>query len=71
LTYTGVIDIFAQFLAGATGGDMLFSILLVLIASALISAVLDNIPFVATMIPVLLTMQSSGVDVTPLWWALS
>ena len=39
--------------------------------SALFSSVLDNIPFVATMIPLILAMQADGMDVTALWWALS
>ncbi|MDR3135855.1 MAG: ArsB/NhaD family transporter [Coriobacteriales bacterium] len=68
---TGVIEIFAQFLAEATHSNSLAALLLILGASALISAVLDNIPFVATMIPVLLSMGASGVDIYPLWWALS
>ena len=46
-------------------------ILLILWVSAIVSSFLDNIPFVATLIPLILTMQSSGVDVTPLWWAVS
>jgi Na+/H+ antiporter NhaD/arsenite permease-like protein len=71
LVETGLIDMFAQFLVNATHGQVLVAILAILIASAIISAILDNIPFVATMIPVLLAMQGSGVDVEPLWWALS
>lgn len=71
LVETGVIGIFANFLVSATQGQEILAILAVLIASAIISAILDNIPFVATMIPVLLAMQSSGIDVEPLWWALS
>jgi Na+/H+ antiporter NhaD/arsenite permease-like protein len=71
LVETGLIDMFAQFLVDATHGQVLIAILAILVASAIISAILDNIPFVATMIPVLLAMQGSGVDVEPLWWALS
>jgi Na+/H+ antiporter NhaD/arsenite permease-like protein len=71
LVETGLIDLFAQFLISATHGQEVVAILAILIASALISAILDNIPFVATMIPVLLAMGGSGVDVEPLWWALS
>ncbi len=44
---------------------------LILWLSALVSCFLDNIPFVATLIPLLLTMQSQGIDVMPLWWATS
>ena len=45
--------------------------LVLLIASAIISSFLDNIPFVATMIPILLSMEATGMDVAPLWWAVS
>lgn len=71
MVQTGVIDLFANYLIDATAGQELLAILVILVASAIISAILDNIPFVATMIPVLLSMQASGLDVTPLWWALS
>ena len=54
-----------------TAGHMTLTILLILWVSAIISAFLDNIPFVATLIPLILTMESSGVDVAPLWWAVS
>jgi Na+/H+ antiporter NhaD/arsenite permease-like protein len=71
LVETGVIDMFAQFLINATHGQEIVAILAILVASAIISAILDNIPFVAVMIPALLAMGSSGVDIEPLWWALS
>ena len=68
---TGVIEMFAFFLVDATQGDLLMAVLLILIASAVLSAIIDNIPFVAAMIPVIFTMGASGMDVMPLWWALS
>ena len=46
-------------------------LLLILWVSAILSSFLDNIPFVATLIPLIITMSKSGMDVTPLWWALS
>ena len=54
-----------------TGGNVFVMMLVLLVGSAVISSFLDNIPFVATMIPILLTMEASGMDVTPLWWAVS
>ena len=54
-----------------TDGNQILTMILIVWISAILSAFLDNIPFVATMIPLILTMQSSGMDVTPLWWALS
>jgi Na+/H+ antiporter NhaD/arsenite permease-like protein len=71
LVETGLVEQVALFLVDATLGQEVLAILVVLVASAVISAILDNIPFVATMIPVLLTMQANGVDTEPLWWALS
>ena len=71
LQEVGVINMLAQMMVNATQGNMTMSLLIVLWASALISAFLDNIPFVATMIPLILTMGQSGMNITPLWWALS
>ena len=71
LQETGVIQIVANTLVDMTAGHMTLTILLILWVSAIISAFQDNIPFVATLIPLILTMESSGVDVAPLWWAVS
>lgn len=71
LQETGVIQILANGLMDLTEGHITLTILLILWVSAIVSSFLDNIPFVATLIPLILTMQSSGVDVTPLWWAVS
>ena len=71
LQETGVIQIVANTLVDMTAGHMTLTILLILWVSAIISAFLDNVPFVATLIPLILTMESSGVDVAPLWWAVS
>ena len=71
LQETGVIQILANGLMDLTEGHMTLTILLILWVSAIVSSFLDNIPFVATLIPLILTMQSSGVDVTPLWWAVT
>ena len=71
LQETGVIQILANGLMDLTEGNMTLTILQIHWVSAIVSSLLDNIPFVATLIPLILTMQSSGVDVTPLWWAVS
>jgi Na+/H+ antiporter NhaD/arsenite permease-like protein len=72
--HAGVLQWLAGAIVKATGGDRTASAMLVLWASALLSAVVDNIPFVATMIPVIKSMGPSlGGDAAlqPLWWALS
>lgn len=71
MTETGVIGAVANWLIDVTHGEMFLAMMVLLFGSAVISAFLDNIPFVATMIPILLTMEASGMDVTPLWWAVS
>lgn len=71
MTETGVIGMLAQWLVDLTGGDVFLTMLVLVFASAVVSAFLDNIPFVATMIPILLSMEATGMDVMPLWWAVS
>ncbi len=71
LSETGVIDIVANWLVDVTNGNVFVTMIVLLFASALVSSFLDNIPFVATMIPVLLAMGATGMDITPLWWAVS
>ncbi len=71
MTETGVIGMVANWLIEITHGEMFMAMMVLLFGSALISAFLDNIPFVATMIPILLAMEGSGMDVEPLWWAVS
>lgn len=71
MTATGVIDMLASWLVNVTGGDVFLTMLVLVFGSAVVSAFLDNIPFVATMIPILASMQATGMDVTPLWWAVS
>ncbi len=71
LIEVGLIDMLASSLINATNGQVVLTMVLILWLSALVSCFLDNIPFVATLIPLLLTMQSQGIDVMPLWWATS
>ena len=68
---TGIITQLGNALVNLTNGNAMLLMLLILWGSALFSSVLDNIPFVATMIPLILAMQADGMDVTALWWALS
>lgn len=67
----GVISMLANVIVDATAGRPVLTMIIVLWSSALLSSFLDNIPFVATMIPLILTMESMGVAIEPLWWALS
>jgi Na+/H+ antiporter NhaD/arsenite permease-like protein len=72
LVHVGVIDYVAQFIVKYTQGHLLLTGLVILWSSAILSAFLDNIPFVATMIPLIQSLSVlSGMDIAPLWWALS
>ncbi len=70
----GLLDLLAQKMLTITGGDPKITALGIMWSSAVISAIVDNIPFVATMIPLLksLTPSMGGTEaMMPLWWALS
>lgn len=71
MEHTGVIDKLADVIVNVTDGRPIFTMMIILWVSALLSSTLDNIPFVATMIPLIQSMGDSGMDITPLWWALS
>ncbi len=71
LTETGIIKELASKIIDATDGHPMVTMLVLLWASALLSSILDNIPFVATLIPLILAMQADGMDVTSFWWAIS
>lgn len=72
LVETGVIAELASKAIELTGGDVLLSSMLILWLSAIASAFLDNIPFVATMIPLIQEMGTMGVsNLEPLWWSLA
>jgi len=71
---SGLLALLANKLAAATGGDLATTGYVILWGSALLSAIIDNIPFVATMIPLIKNMAASygGADkIEPLWWSLS
>lgn len=68
----GVIRYLANGLLDLTDGNPLVTGMIILWGSAIASAFLDNIPFVATMIPLIKDMgEIGGMNIGPLWWALS
>jgi len=73
LEEVGVIEYVARQSLALTGGEMVPTGLLILWLSAIASAFVDNIPFVATMIPLIRDMGQIGgiTDLNPLWWCLS
>lgn len=71
LDETGVIGQLANLVLSTTEGHPVVTMMVLLWASALLSSVLDNIPFVATLIPLVIALGEGGMDVEPLWWAIS
>lgn len=71
LEKVGIIHMMAEAMINATGTHYVVLMIVILWVSAICSAVLDNIPFVATLIPLIQTMSAEGIDVWPLWWAVS
>ena len=70
----GLLNLLANKLVAATGGNMAHAGYAILWSSAVLSAIVDNIPFVATMIPLIKNMAPAfgGADhIQPLWWCLS
>jgi Na+/H+ antiporter NhaD/arsenite permease-like protein len=70
----GLLHLLAQQLVTATGGNMAHAGFSILWTSAFLSAIVDNIPFVATMIPLIKSMAPSlggPENILPLWWCLS
>lgn len=73
LEETGVLKILAGFIGSVSGGNIAVMIAIIIIVSAVASAFIDNIPFAATMIPVVTDLASdvAGVNLTVLAWALA
>ena len=72
LEETGVLVVIAEFIAKVSGGNAHLMIAIILWISAIASAFIDNIPFSATMIPVIRTLAATtGVDLSTMAWTLA
>ena len=72
LEKTGVLKLIADLIEGISGDDPRLMVAIILWLSAIASAFVDNIPFAATMIPVIKALAaSSGVDLSVLAWTLA
>ena len=72
LEETGVLKTLAGFIGSASKGNIIIAMTIILWISAFASAVVDNIPFAATMVPVISNLsQAGGFSLPPLAWALS
>ncbi|MBW1917340.1 MAG: ArsB/NhaD family transporter [Deltaproteobacteria bacterium] len=70
---TGLIQVIAEWVAQVSQGSLVVAVLMVLWVSALASAAIDNIPFTATMLPIIAFLNETipGAESGVLWWALA
>lgn len=72
LEETGVLEVIAEFIGSVSGGNVKLMIAIIIWISAFASAFVDNIPFAATMIPIIKSLSvAQGVDLEVLAWTLS
>ncbi|MES9941897.1 MAG: ArsB/NhaD family transporter [Candidatus Thiodiazotropha sp. 6PLUC2] len=74
IEHAGLLGMLANYVISLTGGDMAVTAISIIWVSAVASAVVDNIPFVATMIPMIESMASTfggAENLMPLWWSLA
>ena len=69
---TGILEIIAGFIGDVSKGNLKVMVAIIIWVSAIASAFVDNIPFAATMVPVIQSLAAAqGVDLSTLAWALS
>lgn len=73
LEQTGILQIVANFIGKISGGNAMIMVAIIVWGSGIASAFIDNIPFAATMVPIIsdLAGTSAGVDLHTLAWSLS
>jgi len=65
------LEYIGQFILPFVRDDLLTACIVLMWVAAVLSAFIDNIPFTAAMIPIILGLEQQGVNVTALWWALA
>lgn len=68
LKYTGVTEKIAELIISFSGGELTILLAIISISVFVLSAFLDNVPTVATFIPIVLSLAEKGVEVYPFWW---
>ena len=65
------LEYLGQYIRPYVVSDLLLASILLMWGAAILSAMIDNIPFTAAMVPIILGMESQGINVAPLWWGLA
>ena len=71
VVHVGIVGAVADGLIQATAGDAVVTTLGLIWLSGIASAIIDNIPYTAVMIPVVQDLGAAGIPIEPLWWALA
>ena len=72
LEETGILKLIANFIGDISGGNVMLMLAIILWVSAIASAFVDNIPFAATMVPIIQSLaDTSGVPISTLAWGLA
>lgn len=71
LEFSGVLQHAATFITSGAEDSLLMTALIILWTSAILSAIVDNIPLTVAMIPIIAYLGTQGVEVELLWWALA
>jgi Na+/H+ antiporter NhaD/arsenite permease-like protein len=69
--HSGFLIYVGQFIQPFVEQDLRTAVIVLMWVSAFLSAAIDNIPFTAAMIPIILGMEMQGINVTPMWWGLA
>ena len=69
--HSGFLVWIGQFILPYAQNDLMVATVVLMWVAAFLSAAIDNIPFTAAMIPIILGMETQGINVTPMWWGLA
>ncbi|MDH4101109.1 MAG: ArsB/NhaD family transporter [Nitrospirota bacterium] len=68
---TGALEAIGEHLTSMATTNMLLTCIVLLWSAAFVSAIVDNIPFTIAMVPIIKHLETQGLHVEPLWWALA
>ncbi len=71
LDASGILEQIAHSVTGLAKTNLLLSGVVLLWSSAILSAIVDNVPLTIVVIPLILNLENQGIPVGPLWWALA
>lgn len=71
LEQTGVLELIASFIGTISGGNIILMCIIIIWVSAIASAFVDNIPFAATMVPVITSLAGEAIPLNTLAWSLA